>query len=133
MSKKRTKPKGTAAKLSAVEAENRREIIQLRRLRDQQRRIVELSRKLTAALRRADGARLNAARELCEDTGWDVCDVAEVESDRRLVEQLRERNKELLVTLTDAQSQFAAATVEIAQLREELNAFKDAYSGSRPA
>lgn len=83
MPKKTVKHKTVRENLTKVEIEARREAAALRRLKAQQRRIVTLSRDLRRAVRAADGARLDAARELCADTGYAVFGIAEVEDAQR--------------------------------------------------
>src|SRR5947207_860532 len=74
MLKKTVKKKGTGAELARVERERAAELATLRRLKGQQVRIVEVSRAVTRAVRRADLARIDVARELVQGTEWGIYD-----------------------------------------------------------
>jgi hypothetical protein len=89
MAKTKNTTKGQSIRMGSVEAKNRRDAQELRRLRYQQRRIVDLSRALSRATRAADKARLDAARELCTDTGWGVFGIVEWAAREREIRQLR--------------------------------------------
>lgn len=101
MPKKPTKRRTMGEKVTAVEVEVRREQQTLRRLRDQQKRIVSLSRELRRAVRTADGARLEAARELCADTGFAVFGIVEIEIRERQLEEARARVDELTLRVQE--------------------------------
>jgi hypothetical protein len=59
-------------RITGAELEARREGQELRRLRDQQRRVVALSRELLRAVKRADQARKALVIETCEGTDYVV-------------------------------------------------------------
>jgi hypothetical protein len=61
-------------RITGAELEARREGQQLRRLRDQQRRVVALSRELLAAVKRADLARKALVVDVCDGTTYTVLD-----------------------------------------------------------
>lgn len=77
MAKKRVQHKSPAERLTSAEVNARREAQQLRRLRDQQRRLVRLSGDVIRHARRYDVARVLVARELVAGTEWGVFGVAE--------------------------------------------------------
>lgn len=122
MSKKPAKHKPTREKVVSVEAEARHEQQQLRRLRNLHRSIRDLSRSLVRAVRTADGARLNAARELCEQTGWGVFDVAEFDHTVRAVETLRVTTKQQAERIAELEALNRNAATEINRVTGELHA-----------
>jgi hypothetical protein len=77
MSKKPAKRTTTAKMTDRVEAENRRELATLRRVRNQQRQLVALSRQITALVRRASVVRVVVARELLEGSEYGVFGIAQ--------------------------------------------------------
>lgn len=95
MTKKSTRPKGTRAKLLSAEIEAQREAAQLRRLDRQQRTIVQLSQRLTRAVRKADIDRVAAAQALCEQTTFDVYERSIVNAYTIRVEELLQETDKL--------------------------------------
>jgi hypothetical protein len=85
MSKKSAKRPNLKQKLTSVEVEARHEEQTLRRLKSMHRRIVALSRDVKRAVRAADVARLDAAQELCAETGFAVFLIDEVGKTQRMV------------------------------------------------
>jgi small ligand-binding sensory domain FIST len=111
MSKKKVRRKLVGADVDNIELNNRREQQQLRRLRDQQRRITDLSRALRRATRQADVARLDAARELCAETGYGVFGLEEWDKLNAAVDELEREVREYRDERTVREEAAAAATV----------------------
>lgn len=102
MAKKTAKIRNVRQRVSSVEAEAAHVEASLRRMDRQQKRIVTLARHVKRAVRTADAARLDAARELCADTGFAVFLIDEVGATQRkvyeqqdMLDALRKRVEEL--------------------------------------
>src|SRR5215831_6329735 len=111
MPKTKTKTKTPARKPFAADVERQREAAILRRSRALQKRVVDLSRAVTRAVRQADGARLTAARELCADTGFGVFGVDEVKQAQLAVEIMRDTINKLEARITELEHAAVAAGV----------------------
>lgn len=111
MSKKKKPARPLGQSLTTAEVNAQREVATLARLKRQQQRITDLARQLTRAVRRADVARLAAARELCADTGWDVFDAGQVAADQRQLEYVTHQLKAAIEEADALKPAAAAATV----------------------
>jgi hypothetical protein len=111
MRKKPAKHKSHGERRTAAEVEATREAATLRRLRNQQRRITDLSRALRRAVLLADVARLRTARELCADTGWGVFDVDHIAARERQLEDAIAKTVSLEATVRNLEQAITRQTV----------------------
>lgn len=133
MAKKTTKHKSIRERVTATEVAARQEAAQIRRLRDQQRRITDLSRALTRAVKTADVARLNAARALCEDTGYVVYGVEQIDAITKSNESLREENESQHNQIMTQAHTIGDQNAKIAMLENVLRSeLPSAPAGSEP-
>jgi hypothetical protein len=107
MKKKPTRKTKTDVKVSMTEMAKQRELQTLHRINRLHQRIVAVSRDVRRSVRRADVARLDAARELCADTGFGVFGISEVDTMQRQVEALRAANSTLMGEVAELRSELA--------------------------
>ena len=123
MAKKTVKKKGTGAELARVERERAAELATLRRLKGQQLRIVAVSRAVTRAVRRADLARIDVARELVQGTEWGIYGRSEILDLKRDGEERQEMLVRQAATIGDYQETVVALearALEAERQRDEL-------------
>jgi hypothetical protein len=89
-------------RITGAELEARREGQQLRRLRDQQRRVVALSRELLAAVKRADLARKALVVDVCDGTNYTVMDRVQLGEHRAGAGKLRDQLLDAAIELVNA-------------------------------
>jgi ATP:corrinoid adenosyltransferase len=111
MPKKSVKRPNLKQQMTSAEVEARHEEQTLRRLKSMHRRIVALSRDVKRAVRAADAARLDAARELCADTGFAVFLIDEVAATQRTVYERDDTIDALRKRIAELEPEPAAAVL----------------------
>jgi hypothetical protein len=125
MPTKRVKLTPAEIRLGKAEAVSRREKDQLRRLQRTHGAIVDLSRRLTRLVQKADTARVLAARALLEGTDYTPVFVPQLEQDARELDDARNTiaaSATDYATLTEDRDHWKAAAAELGRRLDELKA-----------